>query len=112
MWPANNLDMKEVRHYAKSILNFIDVVQRVYRHSMYCILAPLAFTLSFLGLLYSLYHFDVVLPNIPILPSKVQCIGNETSLLECSYSSFSHHHCDHRDDIILGCVGKKSTHFT
>jgi hypothetical protein len=62
------------------------------------------------GLLYSHQQFDVTLPNIPILLSNIWCTGNETSLLECS-QTFSYRDCNHRDDIILECVGKKSTNF-
>ena len=63
-----------------------------------------------LGLLYRLDQFDVTLPNLSILLSRVQCTGNETSLFQCSHI-FSCCYCDHDKDIVLECVGKNSTHF-
>ena len=67
------------------------------------------YTNSFVGLLFSLNQFDVTLPNIPILLDNVICIGNETSVLQCSHGGFNNYFCGHPGDIVIECFGKIST---
>ena len=68
-------------------------------------------TILFLGQILSLYQFDVSLPLpiIPILLDNVMCTGSETSLLQCFHNGFNNHNCDHSEDIVLACVGKRRT---
>ena len=53
---------------------------------------------SFLG--------DVLLPAIPILLSDIVCMGNESTLLKCSYGEFGDHDCSHNKDIVVHCTCK------
>ena len=64
--------------------------------------------LIYIGRILSLNMFTVQLPlpNIPVVMSDVICNGNETSLLQCSYSTSSY--CGYNQDIILVCAGKRS----
>ena len=52
-----------------------------------------------------LFAVTLPLPNVPYLLSDVICNGNETSLLECSYSRPQY--CSYNRDIVLSCVGKR-----
>ena len=61
------------------------------------------------GLVFSLYQFNVILPNIPILLDEVQCSGNEISLLECSHDGVNNHNCVHDEDIVIECPGIDAT---
>ena len=61
------------------------------------------------GLIFSLSDFDVTLSDIPILLDDVICSGNETSLVQCSHDGYSNHDCSHSEDIVLACVGERST---
>ena len=65
----------------------------------------------FSGPVYSLSDFSVTLPIVPILLDNVVCTGNETSLVQCSHNGFNEHNCYHSEDIVLMCVGKRSTQF-
>ena len=63
------------------------------------------------GPIYSLSDVGVTLPIVPILLDDVVCIGNETSLVQCSHNGFNEHNCDNSEDIVLMCVGKRITQF-
>ena len=38
--------------------------------------------------------------------NNVQCLGNETSLEQCSHNGFGNHNCYHSLDIGVECIGK------
>lgn len=59
----------------------------------------------YLAVLSSLADYDVILPNIPIVLDDVECIGHETSLLNCPHNDFTVHSCVHDEDIVLECRG-------
>lgn len=35
----------------------------------------------------------------------VQCVGNESSIMQCSNNGFGIHNCQHTKDIGVGCIG-------
>ena len=90
MWYVDNLDIDMVKY------NTQPMVSQFYP----------------LGRIFSVFQFDVPLPNIPILLDDVMCSGNETSLLQCLHSGFYNHDCYPDEDIVMalqsatkmGCV--------
>ena len=47
-------------------------------------------------------------PSIPIILDNVMCIGNETSLLQCSYDRYDHHEGHYKQLRVVECMGKCS----
>jgi len=33
----------------------------------------------------------------------VQCVGNETSLADCSHGGWGDHYCEHEEDVSVSC---------
>lgn len=46
-----------------------------------------------------------------ILLDNVDCIGNETSLLDCGHEGVSQHNCIHKEDTGIICQGGMSNLF-
>ena len=42
-----------------------------------------------------------------IFLDDVECVGNETSLLNCTYLGIGVSNCRHREDVSLLCQGEK-----
>ena len=43
----------------------------------------------------------------PILLDEVRCIGNESSLAECTNNGWNIHNCIHTQDVVVKCSGTK-----
>jgi len=55
--------------------------------------------------LYSAYQYHIpASSHVPIWMHYVQCIGNESSLVDCSHSGWGVHDCTHIEDVVLSCV--------
>lgn len=49
--------------------------------------------------------------NGPILISRVQCSGSESSLLDCYWSASATSSCSHAEDAGVTCLGIPVVHF-
>ena len=42
----------------------------------------------------------------PIWMDNVQCIGNETTIEQCTFPGWEINNCDHNKDVGVVCIGK------
>ena len=58
-----------------------------------------------IGSAFSVSDFNATIPVIPTILREVDCIGNETSILECFQGEARYHLCHHFEDIAIQCTG-------